>query len=162
MVSRASLGPRTAERVKSTSESAVGSGSMREPVVRATPSVMALPSPGRPLTEPIWTSLPETVALVTVALGPATIWARDWGLTVEESRREVVDCPAVFGVGAATTEGAAPRASAARRTVVGAMNRRRRMGKVLTGSPLDTGPPDVGRPPEPTGSGDRTAHGEQK
>ena len=77
VVSSALLGPRTEERVKSTSESAVGSGSMREPVDRATPSVMALPSLGRPLTVPIWTSLPETVALVTVAFGPATIWARD-------------------------------------------------------------------------------------
>ena len=57
----------------SVSESAVGSGSMREPVDRATPSVMALPSPGRPLTVPIWTSLPETDALETVAFGPATI-----------------------------------------------------------------------------------------
>ena len=133
------MGPRTAERVMSVSESAVGSGSIREPVDRATPSVMALPSPGSPLTVPIWTSLPETDALETVAFGPATIWARDWALTVEVLRREVVDCPAVFDAGAATAGPAAARASAARRADVGADNRRRRMGMILTGSPLDSG-----------------------
>ena len=70
---------------------------------------------------------------------------------MEASRREVVDCPAVLDIGAATAEPAAPRANAARKAVVGAVNRRRRMGRVLTGSPLDTGPPSSGRPPEPTG-----------
>ncbi|ERH23666.1 hypothetical protein HMPREF1549_00074 [Actinomyces johnsonii F0510] len=67
----------------------------------------------------------------------------------------------MLDIGAATAEPAAPRASAARKAVVGAVNRRRRMGKILTGSPLDTGPPDLGRPPEPTGMGDRAAHGER-
>ena len=70
---------------------------------------------------------------------------------MEVLRREVVDCPAVLGAGAATAEPVALKASTARKAVVGAVNRRRRMGRVLTGSPLDTGPPGSGRPPEPTG-----------
>ena len=103
------------------------------------------------MTVPIWTSLPETEALETVAFGPATIWARDWALTMEVLRREVVDCPAVFGAVAATAGPAALRASAASKAIVEADNRRRRMGRVFTGSPLDTGQPGSGRPPEPTG-----------